>query len=276
MGISSSSQGGVQGGGEPAQALRSARVEAAGDLAATTLRYRRPVGEGEGGGGGDEASVDMEQALVLVAQGTITPATPVWSEGMSEWMPWAEAQKFFMRQAAAAASLVDDRSYIDRLMFPMTLADSSYGTGSFPGELAWVPRAEGGGGHVPVLLLPRRGQPTASRLIVYFHGNGTDCGQVHPVLLRLGEQCCAHVVAVEYPGYGVSSSGGTTCAARVDRDCDTVLRYITDVAAGLGWGADSGERETLASGCLSAVAIHSPAPVSQPASQPASQSAVVV
>jgi pimeloyl-ACP methyl ester carboxylesterase len=199
--------------------VSAARVEAAQDSATTTLLYR------PAGGPGEEIRVELTEALELVAQGEIMADTQIWSDGMEGWMLWSAAQDFFLAQAEAAAALVEDRPWIDRLMFPLTLANSSYHTDDFSGELGWIPRGAAGEGHVPVLMLPLT-RPT-TLVLLYFHGNCTDVGNTREWLRHFGEQCSAHVLAIEYPGYGVSSSGGTTNESRVNRDSDVVLRYLT-------------------------------------------------
>ena len=95
----------------------------------------------------------------------------------------------------------------------MTLAGSSNGTDR-PG-LAWIPRAAGEG-HVPVLMLPRASR--AGWLLLYFHGNRVRTWRsYYPCSVGSGTSAPAHVVYSGCPGYGVSSSGGTTCEAQVGR-----------------------------------------------------------
>lgn len=45
-------------------------------------------------------------------------------------------------------------------------------------------------------------------LLMYFHGNGADLGLVHTLLIRLALELDVHVLAVEYPGYGVCPDYG--------------------------------------------------------------------
>eukprot|EP00445_Apocalathium_hangoei_P075922 CAMPEP_0204163894 /NCGR_PEP_ID=MMETSP0361-20130328/36785_1 /ASSEMBLY_ACC=CAM_ASM_000343 /TAXON_ID=268821 /ORGANISM="Scrippsiella Hangoei, Strain SHTV-5" /LENGTH=519 /DNA_ID=CAMNT_0051120667 /DNA_START=96 /DNA_END=1652 /DNA_ORIENTATION=- len=120
---------------------------------------------------------------------------------------------------------------VTSLLFPCPPA--SYTIDSFPGELIWVPRvpverataaeerpevSDGGGGAgtgepgdvcataepdsetVPCLLLPYE---SARFLIIFFHSNAEDLGRCRWFCHFLRDQFQVHVLAVEYPGYGV-------------------------------------------------------------------------
>ena len=43
-------------------------------------------------------------------------------------------------RTSSAANSIKDRSAVNHLFFPRDNTDSSYTMGSFPGELAWIPR----------------------------------------------------------------------------------------------------------------------------------------
>ena len=45
---------------------------------------------------------------------------------------------------------------------------------------------------------------TSSNIIVYFHANGCDLGDIQQELEILTQYCNCHIVAFEYPGYGIS------------------------------------------------------------------------
>ena len=55
--------------------------------------------------------------------------------------------------------------------------------------------------HIPCLYLPY--DDAATKLIVYFHGNAEDIGLAFDLLYLLGQRLQMHVLAVEYPGYGL-------------------------------------------------------------------------
>ena len=58
--------------------------------------------------------------------------------------------------------------------------------------------------HIPLLYLPY--DDPSSKLLVYFHANAEDIGVAYDLLLLIGEQLKVHVLAVEYPGYGLYKS----------------------------------------------------------------------
>nr|BAN65354.1 hypothetical protein [Babesia bovis] len=78
-------------------------------------------------------------------------------------------------------------------------------------ELIWIPKrfgydAEGSRnptpGSFPVLYLP---SPVPSNtILIYLHGNSCDIGQVKPELRLVAHELNVNILAVEYPGYGVS------------------------------------------------------------------------
>ncbi|GBE58994.1 hydrolase [Babesia ovata] len=78
-------------------------------------------------------------------------------------------------------------------------------------ELIWIPKrfaydTQGGRGATPgsfpVLYLP---SPAPSNVVmIYLHGNSCDIGQVKPELRLISHELNVTVLAVEYPGYGVS------------------------------------------------------------------------
>lgn len=94
--------------------------------------------------------------------------------------------------------------FVSRLLFPAP--PSSYTVDSFPGELLWIPRR----GLEPENAVPEHCIPgvllrcqTARFLVIYLHGNGEDLGRSHPFLLEMRDRFLVHVLAVEYPGYGI-------------------------------------------------------------------------
>lgn len=110
----------------------------------------------------------------------------------------------------------------NRILF--AAPEPSYHPLEFEGELLWVPRetsnpfVEDG---IPCLLLQFDG---ATRLIVYFHANAEDLGTVYSDLRTLRTLLGVHVLAVEYPGYGVCS--GTPSEKAVLADAETVFRFV--------------------------------------------------
>lgn len=55
--------------------------------------------------------------------------------------------------------------------------------------------------HIPCLYLPY--DDGSNKLILYFHGNAEDVGLAFDMLFLIGQRLQMHVLAVEYPGYGL-------------------------------------------------------------------------
>lgn len=92
---------------------------------------------------------------------------------------------------------------VNTLLFPTP--DSSYGVDDFPEELIWVPKTldpetKSAEDCVPCLLLS---SPSARFFILYFHSNAEDLGRSYTFCSMLRYQFQVHVLAVEYPGYGI-------------------------------------------------------------------------
>jgi len=74
----------------------------------------------------------------------------------------------------------------------------SYDISSYPGELLLIPKADGS--KVPCLFLPFR---HARFLVLYFHANAEDLGSCYSFCKTMRDLFQVHVLAVEYPGYGI-------------------------------------------------------------------------
>lgn len=55
--------------------------------------------------------------------------------------------------------------------------------------------------YIPCLYLPC--ETAGNKLLIYFHGNAEDVGLAFDLLSSVGEELKMHVLAVEYPGYGL-------------------------------------------------------------------------
>ncbi len=82
--------------------------------------------------------------------------------------------------------------------------------------------------HIPCLFLPHIAG--SNKLVLYFHDHSEDLGKVVGFLSGLSEDLGAHVIAAEYPGYGIYS--GRPRAKRVCEDAVNVYDYV---AFCLGW-----------------------------------------
>jgi len=124
------------------------------------------------------------------------------------------------------------RGFVTSVLFPCPTP--SYNINSFPGELIWVPKGPLIGDDastapdrcesVPCLLLPYE---SARFLIVFFHSNAEDLGRCRWFCQFLREQFQCHVMAVEYPGYGVCM--GTATPEGIIGNAHAALHFVTQV-----------------------------------------------
>ena len=80
---------------------------------------------------------------------------------------------------------------------------------------------------IPCLLLT---YPDGSaKLMIYFHANAEDLGRAYKFLTFVHTYLRMHVLAMEYPGYGVYAEGpgGTGPSAdKITSDAETVYRFV--------------------------------------------------
>ncbi|CAE7796127.1 aho-3 [Symbiodinium sp. CCMP2456] len=105
---------------------------------------------------------------------------------------------------------------IERVIFPAPTP--SYTVNSFPGELILIPREDGA--KVPCLFLPFQ---HARFLFIYFHANAEDLGLSHTFCTILRDLFQVHVLAVEYPGYGICP--GTCDEAGVMANASAAMEF---------------------------------------------------
>lgn len=55
--------------------------------------------------------------------------------------------------------------------------------------------------HIPCLYIPY--DAGSDKLILYFHANAEDLGLAHAKMAEIAEELQMHLLAVEYPGYGL-------------------------------------------------------------------------
>lgn len=85
---------------------------------------------------------------------------------------------------------------------------------------------------IPCLFLK---YPSARFLVLYLHSNAEDIGKCYSFLSVLREQFQVHVLAVEYPGYGICP-GGPATADTVTENAFAVYRFVREVVK---WPTDS-------------------------------------
>lgn len=118
------------------------------------------------------------------------------------------------------------QNLVERFCFPVP--KPTYDLRSFPGELILVPRDDGV--HVPCLYMPFR---HARFVVLYFHGNGEDLGTCHKFCTVVRDLFQVHVLAIEYPGYGVCP--GETDEAGVLANAEAVICFVRST---LKWPSD--------------------------------------
>lgn len=124
---------------------------------------------------------------------------------------------------------------VSRLLFPAP--PSSYDVDSFPEELLWVPKSLDPSDAKPEDCIPCIFLPYSSArfLIFYLHSNAEDIGRCYPFCVSVREQFQVHVLAVEYPGYGICPGG--PCDERgVNENALAAFRFAHEV---LHWPLDN-------------------------------------
>eukprot|EP00050_Salpingoeca_kvevrii_P017111 m.61755 g.61755 ORF g.61755 m.61755 type:complete len:365 (-) comp7365_c0_seq1:201-1295(-) len=116
------------------------------------------------------------------------------------------------------AWLIKDFDVTNRLMFPQP--PSSYTATSLGRDLVWLGERQ----DVPVAVL-KSGQRQVRGVLLHMHGNGEDLGRAYPFLCELREVLDVHVVAVEYPGYGLCP--GTPNESGCNRNARLAYDYVT-------------------------------------------------
>jgi len=78
---------------------------------------------------------------------------------------------------------------------------------------------------IPCLYLPF--DQGSSKILIYFHGNAEDIGLATELLDYIRTLLRVHVLAMEYPGYGIYN--GKPSANKILRDANKVYKYLTKV-----------------------------------------------
>lgn len=141
---------------------------------------------------------------------------------------------------------------MSRVLFPRPPA--SYTVDSYPGELLWVPRSlnpqtAAPEDCVPLCLLQCK---SARFLVIYIHSNFEDIGKCHSFCNTLREKLHVHVLAVEYPGYGIcpgvqcDERGSTENAHVAVRFANEVLRWPFENIVIFGRSIGTGPATALA------------------------------
>ena len=130
-----------------------------------------------------------------------------------------------------------ERGLLSRILYPAP--EPSYDLDSFPNELVWVPKRSSLDGDappvgvesVPCLLMT---YPYSRYLVLFFHSNAEDLGRCYSFCHLLRDKFQVHVLAVEYPGYGLCP--GVATGKTVMENALSALHFATQ---SLCWPVDS-------------------------------------
>jgi len=145
-----------------------------------------------------------------------------------------------------------DFDLVARLLFPAP--PPAYHVDSYPGELLCVPRSlnpqtSSPEDCVPLLLLQC---PRACYLLLFLHSNFEDIGRCHFFCRTLRDQLKVHVLAAEYPSYGVcpggrcDERGATESALTAFRFAREVLRWAPERIIVMGRSVGTGPAIAIA------------------------------
>jgi len=129
-------------------------------------------------------------------------------------------------------------SFVNKFIFPAP--NPSYDKNSFPDQLCWIPKRiedalEYGAlteDQVIPALLCRNYSPNCNYLMIYLHGNAADLGRCRSLCKAMMTLVGCHVLAVEYPGYGIFPGWPTETSV-----CETAHQVYNWVVSpyGMNW-----------------------------------------
>ena len=108
---------------------------------------------------------------------------------------------------------------MNSIIFPAPL--QSYTREDYPDNLIWVPKILDSVS-IPCFLLQY--MEGSSKLMIYFHGNAEDLGLSYEIIDMLKSVLHIHILAVEYPGYGVYA--GKPTAEGILNDAECVYSFV--------------------------------------------------
>jgi abhydrolase domain-containing protein 17 len=108
---------------------------------------------------------------------------------------------------------------LNSILFPAPC--QSYTAGDYPENLIWIPKIPEVQS-IPCFLLQYL--EGSSKLMIYFHGNAEDLGLSYEIVDMLRSVLHMHVLAVEYPGYGVYA--GKPGAEAILNDAECVYSFV--------------------------------------------------
>ena len=78
--------------------------------------------------------------------------------------------------------------------------------------------------HIPCLYLPH--EEGGNKIVLYFHGNAEDIGLAFDLLYLFGQRMEMHVLAIEYPGYGLYKTS-KPAEDKIKEDSEIIYDYLT-------------------------------------------------
>jgi hypothetical protein len=66
----------------------------------------------------------------------------------------------------------------------------------------------------------------ADKIVIYFHGNAEDIGLAFDLLYQFGNEMKMHILAVEYPGYGLYKTSPPD-ENKIREDSEIIFDYLT-------------------------------------------------
>ena len=108
---------------------------------------------------------------------------------------------------------------INSILFPAP--PPNYSITEFGEELIWIPK-NGEKFSIPCLLL--KSEESSNKIMIFFHGNAEDLKISYELIDLFRVVLHIHVLAIEYPGYGLYKS---KCSAKLMlNDAETVYEFI--------------------------------------------------
>ncbi|OMJ65814.1 hypothetical protein SteCoe_37582 [Stentor coeruleus] len=108
---------------------------------------------------------------------------------------------------------------LNSIIFPVPV--QSYDADEYTEELIWVPKIPDSLS-IPCFLLQYL--EGSSKVVIYFHGNAEDLGLSYEIIDMLRTVLHVHILAVEYPGYGVYC--GKPTAEGILNDAECVYSFV--------------------------------------------------
>ena len=108
---------------------------------------------------------------------------------------------------------------LNSILFPAP--SQSYDADEYPDQLIWIPKIPDILSSPCILLQYLEG---ASKIMIYFHGNAEDLGLSYEIIDTIRSVLHIHVLAVEYPGYGVYT--GKPNAETILNDAECVYSFV--------------------------------------------------